>query len=109
MHATQVCTYLRAGLGNRTKVVDEVGLGHADTGVADAEDLVILVGDDADEELLLGVEDRGVGEGLVADFVESIGRVGDDFTKEDLLVGVEGVCRVRVQWRLGDKACAGTN
>ena len=89
--------YLGAGLGDRTEVVDEVGLGHADTGVADAKDLVLLLGGDADVELLLGLEDGGVGEGRIADFVEGVGAVGDEFTKEDLLVGVEGVCATRVQ------------
>ena len=83
--------YLCARLGNCAKVVDQVSLGHADTGVADGEELVLLVGDDADVQLLLGVEDGGVGEGGVADFVESIGAVGDQFSQEDLLVRVEGV------------------
>lgn len=34
---------------------------------------------------------RGVGEGGVLDFVEGIGRVGDEFLKEDFFVRVEGV------------------
>ena len=85
--------YLCSGLGDGTKVVDEVSLGHANTGIANGEDLALLVRDDADVQLLFGVENGGVGEGGVADFVEGIGCVGDDFTKEDLLVGVEGVCR----------------
>lgn len=74
---------LGARLGDGTEVVDEVGLGHANTGIADGEDLVVLVGGDADVELLAGVELGGVGEGVVADLVEGIGGVGDEFTKED--------------------------
>ena len=85
-------TYLRAGLGNGTKVVDEVGLGHADTGIADGEDLVLLVGRDADVKILARVKDGGVREGRIADLVKGIGRVGDQFTEEDLLVGIEGIC-----------------
>jgi len=30
-------------------------------------------------------------EGLVSDFIEGIGGVGDEFSKEDFFVGVEGV------------------
>merc|ERR1719220_597477 len=37
------------------------------------------------------VQDGGVGEGLVPDLVEGIGGVGNQLTKEDLFVGVEGV------------------
>ena len=44
-------------------------LGHANTGVTDGQGLVLLVRDDANEELLLGIEDRGVGEGSITDFV----------------------------------------
>ncbi len=91
-------TYLRAGLGDGTEVVDEVGLGHADTGIDDGENLVLLVGDDADIEVLAGVKDRGVGEGCIADLVERVGRVRDEFSEEDLLVGVEGVCKERVSY-----------
>ena len=89
--ATRRVTYLRAGLGDRTKVVDKVSLGHTDTGIADGEDLVLLVGGDADEEILARVKDGGVSERCITDLVEGIGRVGDQFTKEDLLVGVESV------------------
>jgi homospermidine synthase len=44
-----------------------------------------------DEHLGLRVEHRLVGERLVADLVERIGRVGDELAQEDLLVRVEGV------------------
>ena len=83
--------YLCSGLGDGTKVVDEVGLGHTDTGIDDGEDFVLLVGDDLNDKILARVKDGWVGEGRITDFVEGIGRVGDEFTEEDLLVGVEGV------------------
>jgi hypothetical protein len=84
-------THLGARLGDSTEVVDHVGLGHTDTGIADGEDLVLLVGNDADDEVLLGVEDGGVGERGITDLVEGIGTVRDQLSEEDLLVGVEGV------------------
>lgn len=83
--------YLRPGLGNGTKVVDHVGLGHADAAVADGENLIIFFRNYTNEELLLGLKDRGVGEGGVANFVQRVGAIGDDFTEENLFVGVEGV------------------
>ncbi len=54
--------YLRAGLGNGTKVIDHVGLGHADTTIADGEELIFFVWDYADEELLFRLEDGGISE-----------------------------------------------
>ena len=84
--------YLGSRLRDRTKVVDHISLGHTNTGIADGENLILLVGNDTDEQILAAVEHRWVGERLVANFVESIGGVRDDLTKEDLLVGVEGVC-----------------
>ena len=92
---TKASTHLCTGLGDGTKVVDKVSLGHTDTRVTDGKSLRLLIGNDSDEELLLGVEDGGVGERCIADLVEGIRAVGDDFTEEDLLVGVEGVCSAR--------------
>ncbi|CAH0377059.1 unnamed protein product, partial [Pelagomonas calceolata] len=82
---------LRAGLGDRAEVVDEVGLGHADARVDDGQGVVGLVGHDVDLEVRLGVEDRRVRERLVADLVERIGGVRDELAEEDLLVRVERV------------------
>lgn len=84
-------TNLGTGLGDRTEVVDHVGLGHTDTRIDDSENLVLLVGDDTNVQVLAGVEDRRVSEGRVADLVEGIGGVRDKFPKEDLLVRVESV------------------
>ena len=84
-------TNLSSRLGDGTKVVNHISLGHANTGITDREGLALLVGDNTDEELLLGIEDRGVGQGGVTNFIESIGGVGNQLSKEDLLVGVESV------------------
>ena len=99
----QTCAHLGTRLRDRTEVVDEVGLRHTDTGVDDRQDLVLLVGNDLDDEVLAGLEDGGVGEGGITDLVERIRRVRDQFTEEDLLVGVEGVCATRVQYMEKDK------
>lgn len=89
--------YLHEALGTRlcdgTEVVNEVGFGHANTCIADAEELVVLVRGDADVEVGFGFEGLLVGKRGIADLVEGVGGIGDDFTKEDLLVGVKGVYR----------------
>jgi hypothetical protein len=77
---------LGARLGNGTKVVNQVSLGHTDTGIPDDQTLVVLVRSNADVEVLLGVELGGVGERSITDFVEGVRAVRDEFTKEDLLV-----------------------
>jgi hypothetical protein len=83
--------YLCPGLGDGTKVIHHVSLGHADATVADGEDLIIIFWSYADEELLLGFENGGISEGGVANFVKSIGTIGDEFTEENFFVGVEGI------------------
>lgn len=88
-------THLCARLRDRTEVVNQVGLGHTETSVADSEDFVLFVRGDADVELLLGIESGGIGKGCIADLIESIGAVGDQFTQEDLLVRIERVWRER--------------
>jgi hypothetical protein len=83
--------YLRPGLGNGTKVIDHIGLGHADATIAEGEDLIFLVWGYANEELLLGLENGGLSEGGVANFVKSIRTIRDEFTEENFFVGVESV------------------
>ena len=107
-----ISTYLGARLGDGTEVVDQVlsitsqqnvgesreakhlatySLGHTDTGIPDREGLVLLIGDNVDTEILAGIQLAGVRQGLVADLVERIGGVGNKFSEEDLLVGVDSV------------------
>ena len=83
--------YLCPRLGDGTKVVHHVSLGHANATVPDAEDLIIFVRSYADEEVLLGFKNGGVSERSVANLVKGIGTIGDDFTEENLFVGVEGI------------------
>jgi hypothetical protein len=90
---------LGTGAGNSTQVVDQVGLGHANTGIPDGQGLVLLIGDDVDAEVLARLELGRVGQSLVTDLVQGIGGVGDQFTKEDLLVGVDSVDDERQELR----------
>lgn len=83
--------YLCPGLGNGTKVIDHISLGHANATIAEGEDLVFLVWGYANEELLLGLENGGLSEGGVANLVKSIRTIRDEFTEENFFVGVESV------------------
>mmetsp|Transcript_14257 Transcript_14257/g.26144 ORF Transcript_14257/g.26144 Transcript_14257/m.26144 type:complete len:301 (-) Transcript_14257:13-915(-) len=88
---------LGSGLGDGSEVVDEVLLGHSDSGVLNGEGVVGLVGDEPDLHLLLGLEDSSISQGLVPDLVKGIRGITDELPKEDLLVGVEGVDDERQQ------------
>jgi hypothetical protein len=82
---------LGSGLGDGTEVTNEVGLGHTDTGILNGEGVVGLVGNNSDSEFGLRLELLGLSDTLVSDLIKSIRRVGDQFSEEDLLVGVESV------------------
>mmetsp|Transcript_18346 Transcript_18346/g.42100 ORF Transcript_18346/g.42100 Transcript_18346/m.42100 type:complete len:310 (-) Transcript_18346:113-1042(-) len=82
---------LGSGFGNGSEVVDQVGLGHTNTGIFDGEGVVSLVGDELDLQFGIGIQDGGVRQGLVANLIQGIGGIGDQFTKENFLVGVKGV------------------
>ena len=86
--AQEIC---RARLGDCSQIVDEISLGHTDTGVRDVQHVVVLVSLDLDAELLRGVQHRFVGEGEQADLVQGVGGVGDQFSQEDLLVAIQRV------------------
>ena len=86
--------YLRPGLGNGTKVIDHISLGHADATIAEAENIIFFVRGYTNEEILLRLKNGGICEGGVANLVKGIRTIGDDFTKENFFVGVESVCRM---------------
>jgi len=50
------------------------------------EHVVGLVRRDFDVQVLLGLEFLGRRDGQLADFVEGVGRVGDQFSQEDVFV-----------------------
>lgn len=83
--------YLGPRLGNGTQVVDQVCLGHTDTGIANGENVILLVGDDANVQLLFILESGRIGQRSISNFIERIRAVRDQFTQEDLLVGIESI------------------
>ena len=70
-HTHLQCLHELSGtrLGDGSQVVDQVCLGHADPCVDEGQGVVVLVGDDYDLHLFLGLQDRGVSQTLVADLV----------------------------------------
>ena len=74
-------------------------LGHADTSIPDGQGLVFLVRNDVNAEILAGVQLARVGERLIADLVEGIGGIGEEFSQENLLVGIDSVDDEREQLR----------
>jgi hypothetical protein len=61
------------------------------TGITDFQNFSIFVGDDANEQVFSRVQLRRIGQGHIANFVQGIGGVGNQFTKEDLFVRVERI------------------
>ena len=55
-----------------TYVVDKVSLGHTDTSIPNAKDLVLPVRSEANVEFLAAFERGWVGKGSIANFVERI-------------------------------------
>jgi hypothetical protein len=84
-------TYLCTRLCDGSEVVDQICLGHTNTGVAEGEGLVLLVGGNTNIELLVRVEDGGVGQRSITDFIKGIGGVGDQLSQKDLFVRVERI------------------
>ena len=82
-----------ARLSDRAKLVDQVVLGHAAAAVDEGKRLRLLVSDQLHLELgrVALAEHRRIGERHEARLVERIRTVGDELTKEDLLLRVERV------------------
>jgi len=81
---------LSTGLSDGTEVVDKFLLGHTNTSILNGKGVVGLVGNDSDSEVGFLV-DGVTSDGLVSDLVEGIRGVRNEFSKENFLVGVEGV------------------
>ena len=73
------------------EVMLQLLLAHADTVVADGEQPGLGVGVDGDAEVLPLEPHVFVRQGPVAQLVDGIAGVGDNFPQKDLLVGVDGV------------------
>jgi hypothetical protein len=82
---------LGAGLGDGADVFDDLLAAHADAVVADGDGLGILVHADLDLQFSILLEQGRVGQGLEAQLVRGIARVGNQFPEEDFLVAVEGM------------------
>merc|ERR1719284_1185027 len=78
-------------LGDRPEIVHELVLCHPNARILDGDGRIGLVWDDLDEEVWLRLDLFWVGDGLVPDLVEGIGRIRNQFAEKDFLVGVKGV------------------
>eukprot|EP01002_Notosolenus_urceolatus_P000011 NODE_1002_length_1625_cov_1658.740482_g827_i0.p2 GENE.NODE_1002_length_1625_cov_1658.740482_g827_i0~~NODE_1002_length_1625_cov_1658.740482_g827_i0.p2 ORF type:complete len:498 (-),score=145.06 NODE_1002_length_1625_cov_1658.740482_g827_i0:131-1471(-) len=88
---------LGPGASDGTQVVDHVRLGHSNAGIEDGQGTLVLVRHDLNAELWLLPKGLLVLDGLKANLIQSVRRVGDQLTQEDFLVGVEGVDNQRHQ------------
>ena len=83
--------------GNGTKIVDQIRASHTNTSISNGQCLVFFVGNDANVEVL-GVAQKGLlgimvssTQTFVLDLVNGIRGVGNQLSKENVLVGVESI------------------
>jgi hypothetical protein len=76
---------LSTRLGNSTQVVNQISLGHTNTSITDRQDVVFLIRSDTDVEILLGIENRWISQRLITNLIQSIRRIGNQFTQENFL------------------------
>ena len=79
---------LGAGLGDGAKIVDELVLAHADAAVGKGERLGGLVGGDDDVEQRRVFQQGRCRNGLIAQLVQRIGRIGNEFAQENIPVRI---------------------
>ena len=72
-------------------LVHELILCHTNARILDRDGGIGLVRDDLDEEIWLGLDLFGIGDRLVPDLVEGIGRIRNQLAEKDFLVGVKSV------------------
>lgn len=92
---------LCARLRDCSKIVDEVGLGHANTGIANGKSAILLVRSNADVEILLGVKLGGILQCLIADLVKGVRGIGDELSQKDFLrisKGRSSINEMAMQW-----------
>ena len=80
-----------AGARDGAQVLDQVLAAHADAVVADRQQALGLVGEQADLQLRIVAQKLGLAQRLVAELVAGVGRVADQLAQEDLALLVERV------------------
>ena len=83
--------FARPGLGDRTQVLDDLVAGHADAGILNGEQAILLIRRNVHPQLHPGVQYLVVGQHLEADAVERIGSVREQLAQEDFPVFIQGM------------------
>ena len=81
----------RAGFGDGTEILDHFLFGHADAVIGNGQGAVFGVTGDGDGEFIPVDAHLVVGQRRIGQLIDGVGGVGDDLTKENLLVGINGV------------------
>ena len=76
---------------DRPKIVHELVLCHSNARIVGRDGRIGLVRNNLDEEIRLGLDLFWIGDGLVPDPVEGIGRIQNQLSEKDFLIGVENV------------------
>ena len=82
---------LRAGLRDRTDVLDELFAVHADAVIGNRQRVLLGIRRQEDLEVLIAFEQAAVRQALEMSLVDCIGCIGDELTQENLVIRVDGV------------------
>ena len=80
-----------AGLGDDAEVVLRLRHRHADAVITHGDGARLFIDDEINAEVLPVESDLLIRQTQVAELVDGVGRVGDDLTQKDLLVGIDGI------------------
>ncbi len=65
--------------------------GHANTSITYSQGLVLLVRDDIDPQIFTSIEDAWIGKSGVANFIQGIRTIRDEFPEKNLFITIDGV------------------
>ena len=82
---------LGAGLGNSTDILYHLVPGHADTVIGNSQGMTILVRHQENLIILVALKNITVLQGLKMQLVNSIRRIGNQLTEENLVIGINAV------------------
>ena len=76
---------------NSTQIVNKISLCHSNTRITNGQSLVGLISNDLNHQIRIWLQLGGISQGFITNLIQSIRCIGDQLTKENVLVLVEGV------------------
>ena len=81
----------RTASRDRTEIVLQLILGHTDTVIQNTKRARFLIGNQRDRKIIGRNTDGFIGKTFETELVHRIGRIADQFTEKNLLIGINGI------------------